>query len=127
MSEVPLHGTTTPETPAWSVGALRTAQGSGVSHSRDTGRGRAQRLGPCGGKHRGLGIVGPRVSYCRLGGAVSYERGTPVVPPPHRGRLLFRVSEVQGYLAHKKQPPLGPYSGARGWAFSYDRGTPATL
>jgi len=40
---------------------------------------------------------------------------------------------VHGYLAHKKTPPpqdptvglcLGPYGGPRGWAFSYERGTP---
>ena len=48
-----------------------------------------------------------------------------------RGRGL--TSEVQGYLAHKKQPPPrslqedraeGPMGILGGWAFSYERGTP---
>jgi hypothetical protein len=39
-------------------------------------------------------------------GAVSYERGTPVLPVrPARAA----VGRIQGYLAHNKQPhPLGP-------------------
>jgi len=56
-------------------------------------------------------------------------------PPPHGdpGRWLF-IDQVQGYLAHKKQPPpLGLPEGPRhksaegSWrgAVSYGRGTPA--
>jgi len=53
------------------------------------------------------------------GGAFSYERGTPLPlllnhPLGSNCRLLFRFPElhrlgIQGYLAHKKQPPpIGP-------------------
>ena len=47
-------------------------------------------------------------------GAVSYERGTPVLTPnfcQHRQLLPApRICQhpVQGYLAHKKRTPLGP-------------------
>jgi len=48
---------------------------------------------------------------------------------PAAGRGLSRRS-VQGYLAHKKPRPPGPYSrimpkALRGGAVSYERGTPA--
>ena len=48
------------------------------------------------------------------GGAVSYERGTPVkrladsAPTCRQGP--FCKATLQGYLALKKAPPLGPYS-----------------
>ena len=47
-------------------------------------------------------------------------------------RSLLSGAGVQGYLAHKKQPPLGPYSrpmprvllDTGGSTVSYERGTP---
>ena len=52
------------------------------------------------------------------GGAVSYERGTPVAGnPPAESRCLPNWrAQIQGYLAHKKTPPprtvIGPYARA---------------
>jgi len=42
------------------------------------------------------------------GGAVSHERGTPVLDHTVGAREQIRLAHVQGYLAHKKTPtPLG--------------------
>ena len=69
------------------------------------------------------------------GGAVSYERDTPVhnhavcAGAAHNARR-----EVQEYLAHKKQPPSlepphgprhSPTAGSQGGAVSDERGPPA--
>ena len=71
------------------------------------------------------------------GGAVSYGRGTPVlvstttsscyfyfVRPPH-GRPPHHfpfLSRIQGYLAPKKAPPLGPTGGLCLGAYAGPRG-----
>ena len=63
------------------------------------------------------------------GGAVSYERGTPVDP---RGPAPFAYMQLrlQVDLAHKKQLPprilhLKPFDGPGGVGISYERGAPA--
>jgi len=48
------------------------------------------------------------------GGAISYERGTPVLSTHAKDRVIacalaeleeLKSFELQGYLTHKKQPP----------------------
>ena len=61
-----------------------------------------------------LGPCSRTVPRARGGGAVSYERGTPVVVlGPDGGVSHLPHGPVQGYLAHQKQPlpletPQGP-------------------
>jgi hypothetical protein len=65
------------------------------------------------------------------GGAVSYERGTPVLQGTSRPSAA-----AQGYFAHKKQPPPvgppycpghSPTAGSSGGVVSYERGTPVMM
>jgi len=62
------------------------------------------------------------------GGAVSYERGTPVIP---QSRVVSdKGLRLQGYLAHKETPTPPwdprhrPMAGSYGGAVSCKRGTP---
>jgi len=73
------------------------------------------------------------------GGAVSYERGTPVffkcLPEflTSLPRRMMHTAMIQGYLAHTKLLPhrtllcLGPCGGPRVVEVSYERGTPVQV
>jgi len=78
---------------------------------------------------------GPMMVLCR--GAISYERGTPLLSPTNNERPSLPPTRppcmhpCRGTSIIRKRTPLGPYRRPMprvlwGWAFSYGRGTPVS-